>query len=396
MVSKSKRKIGYRTFGSVKLLESGKYQASYKRTIGGKPKTFYGPRAFATKTEANNWLTAEANLLLTKRWTDPSEPSPLNTVTPPFGDYALRHISLQTNSSGKNLKPSTVEKYEAYRTKYLSRFLDIPLDQITKAMVDEWWASAVANGKLTTASKAYKFLHSVMARALADGWIRGGVSPCQVKGAQNASTGQPTYTPTMDEVSLVAQKIDPRFRVMVLVSAYAALRFSEASALRRSHFRLIDSEGIQRYEITIQEAVTYVGGKFILGEPKNKKGIGKVLVTSSLTPFISKHLDGMNDQSQEALVFPDPNGGYLHNFRLAKAMKLACKRAGLSEKAITPHSLRRAGGTEYGNCGANLTEVKDFIRDSSTNAAMRYIQSTNRTVGLAESMSAPFAQGEPA
>jgi integrase len=80
--------------------------------------------------------------------------------------------------------------------------------------------------------------------------------------------------------------------------------------------------------------------------------------------------------------------------RLAKAMKSARKRAGLSDKGITPHSLRRAGGTEYGNCGANLTEVKDFIRDSSTNAALRYIQSTNRTIGLAESMQAPFASGE--
>ena len=394
MVSKSIRKLNYRTFGSVKLLESGKFQASYKRTIGGKPKTFYGPKAFATKTEANNWLTTEANLLLTNKWTDPNEPSPINTVAPVFGVYAMRHIRLQTSSSGKNLKPSTVEKYEAYCKKYLSKFADIPLDQITKSIVDEWWATAVAKGKLTTASKAYKFLHAVLARALADGWIKGGINPCQVKGAQSASTGQKTYTPTMDEVSLVAQKIDPEYRVMVLVSAYAALRFSESSALRRRHFRLIESEGKWRYEITIQDAVTYVGGRFILGEPKNLKGAGKVLVASSLTPLISSHLDSMNDQSKEALVFPDPNGGYLHNFRLAKAMKSARKRAGLSDKGITPHSLRRAGGTEYGNCGANLTEVKDFIRDSSTNAALRYIQSTNRTSGLAESMQAPFANGE--
>ena len=394
MGSNSKRKSNYRTFGSVKLLESGKFQASYKRTIGGRPKTFYGPKAFATKTEANNWLTTEANLLLTNRWTDPSEPSPLNTDTPLFGAFALRHIRLQTNASGKNLKPSTVEKYEAYCKKYLSKFADTPLDHISKSMVDDWWASAVSNGKLTTASKAYKFLHAVLARAIADGWIKGRINPCQVKGAQNASTGQPTYTPTMDEVSLVAQKIDPRFRVLVLVSAYAALRFSEASALRRRHFRLIDADGKRRYEISIQDAVTYVGGKFILGEPKNKKGTGKVLVASALTALISSHLDGMNDQSREALVFPDPNGGYLHNFRLAKAMKSARKKAGLSEKSITPHSLRRAGGTEYGNCGANLTEVKDFIRDSSTNAALRYIQSTNRTIGLAESMRSPFAEGE--
>jgi integrase len=76
-------------------------------------------------------------------------------------------------------------------------------------------------------------------------------------------------------------------------------------------------------------------------------------------------------------------------------MKSAVKKAGLQGKSITPHSLRRAGGTEYGNTGANWTEIKDFIRDASSEAAFRYVQATNRTIGLAEAMSTPFAASEP-
>jgi site-specific recombinase XerD len=98
----------------------------------------------------------------------------------------------------------------------------------------------------------------------------------------------------------------------------------------------------------------------------------------------------MISKESDALVFEAPGGGYLRNDVFAKALKSAVKKAGLAGKDITPHSLRRAGGTEYGNSGANLTEVKDFIRDASTNAALRYVQSTNRTILLAESMSAPF------
>jgi integrase len=395
MATKTKKKSNYRTFGSVKILESGKYQASYKRTIGGKPKTFYAPSAFATKTEANNWLMMEGNLVLKNTWTEPGTPNPVNTETPTFGVFAARHIKLQTNSKGENLKPSTAEKYESYLVNNLNSFAATTLDEVTKAQVDEWWVKAVAGGKLTTASKAYKFMHSVFVRAAADGWLKSGVNPCQVKGAQNATSGKQTYTPTMSEVAQVAQNIKPEYRVLVLLSAYAALRFGEVTALRRKHLQLKQVAGVPRYEVRIEEAVTYVGHSFILGTPKNAKGLGSVLITSALTETFTSYLEAMDDENPESLLFKSSTGNYIRNYALAKAMKAAAKKAGLGGKAITPHSLRRAGGTEYGNCGANITEVKDFIRDSSTNAAIRYVQSTSRTVGLAENMSVPFACDTP-
>lgn len=219
MAAKAKKKTNYRNFGSVKVLESGKFQASYKRTDAGKTKTFYGPQAFNTKTEANNWLTMEANLTLSNKWTAPGDANPINTAMPTFGEFAGRHIKLQTNSKGQHLKPSTADKYESYLASYPRNFYDQPLGLITKSMVDDWWLKATANRKWTTASKAYKFMHSVYVRAMADGWLGDRPNPCQVKGAQNASTGRATYTPTMDEVVAVANAIKPQFRVLVLVSA---------------------------------------------------------------------------------------------------------------------------------------------------------------------------------
>jgi integrase len=395
MANKSKKKSNYRQFGSVKVLESGKFQASYKRNVGGKTKTFYGPQAFNTKTEANNWLTMEANLVLTNKWTVPGDANPINTEVPTFGVYAARHIKLQTNSKGVHLKPSTAEKYESYISKYLVDFEDLPITSITKSMVDEWWLKATSTGKLTTASKAYKFMHSVFERAVNDEWLGDRSNPCQVKGAQNASTGRATYTPTMEEVVAVANAIKPQYRVLVLLTAYAALRFGEVTALKRENFISQEVDGKRRWKIEVVEAVTYVKKQFFVGTPKNAKGAGSVVITSAMTDIIGGHLEGMISKDSDALVFEAPGGGYLRNDVFAKALKSAVKKAGLAGKDITPHSLRRAGGTEYGNSGANLTEVKDFIRDASTNAALRYVQSTNRTILLAESMSAPFEGYEP-
>jgi integrase len=238
-------------------------------------------------------------------------------------------------------------------------------------------------------------MHSVYVRAEKDGWMGDRSNPCQVKGAQNASTGRATYTPTMDEVVSVANVIKPEYRVIVLLSAYAALRFGEVTALKRKHFISQTIDGKSRWAVEIEEAVTYVKKQFIVGTPKNEKGADTVVITSALTEIIGHHLQHMVSKHADALVFATADGGYLRNDVFAKALKSAVKKAGLAGKGITPHSLRRAGGTEYGNSGANLSEVKDFIRDASTNAAIRYVQSTNRTILLAESMSVPFAVSEP-
>ena len=382
----SSKKSKNRQFGSIRKLPSGKYQASYKRQVKGHKKTFYAPGAFATKTEANNWLAQEHHLAVTGKWTEPSIPNPINTTTPTFSEFAHRHIKLQTNSSGAGLKPSTVAKYESYLAKNLAQFSNQPIDSISKSQVDTWWIQAIATKRFTTASKAYKLMHAVYVRAVADGWIPNGVNPCQVKGAQNASTGVSIYTPTLDEVSHISENIDPIYKTMVLVTAYAALRFGEVTALQRKHFILETIEGKDRYRIDIRQAVTYVDGKFILGTPKNPKGINSVLISSGLTHLINEHLDSLKDQSENALVFSKDGQSYIRNDLFAKALKKAVRKAGLSGKAITPHSLRRAGGTAYSNQGANLNEVKDFLRDSSTEAVLRYIKPTGRTEALAEGM----------
>lgn len=371
--TKTKR---YRSFGSIAQKGAYKFQASYKY----KGTTHYGKRSFPTKTDANNWLAAEQALIAQGKWTDPKVPDPANTATPDFKTFALKHIELQTTASGTPLKPSTRAKYVSYVNAGLATVAKTPIDKISKSVVDQLWINWVANGRLTTASKHYKLLHAVMERARKDGWLGENASnPCQVRGAQNASTKRALRTPSLEEVVALAKVINPRFSSLVLLSAFTGLRFGEVTALRRKHF----SRQGDRYMLDVVEAVTFVEGRFVLGKPKSASGTRTAIISTKLTNLIDEHLSQLSEDPN-TLVFAAANGGYLRNDVLNKAMNSAAKRAGLDPRGFSPHSLRRAGATEFANRGANIAEVQEYLGDASAAAALRYIKTTNRSSELVE------------
>jgi len=380
-----------RNFGSVRQLGRNKFQASYKRKTNGVTRTFYAPSWFPSRTEANAWLSGEQNLVLEGKWTEPGTPNKLNTEMPTFEQFALRHIDLQTTSAGLGLRESVKVKYKSYINNQLAVFKGMPIDSITRTTVDEWWLKQRETGKLTTASKAYKFMHAVFERA-ADpdsGWVA--VNPCKVKGAQNASTGRATTAVTIDELHLLAANINPRYKTMLYVATLGGFRFGELAALRIADFKLINDGAVAFYEVTVERQIQRLNGDWVLGATKTAAGEGAVRLNSSLTPMVSEHLDSLPDTESESLAFPSANGGYLHNGVLAKEMKLAAARCGLVDRSITPHSLRRGGATAYANTGVNIDEVKEFLRDSSAAAALRYVKSTNRKAVHIEAMMGPLA-----
>jgi integrase len=370
----------YSKFGYVRKLGTYKFQAQYTY----KGKTYYSKGIFGTKTEASNWLTMEQSFILQGTWSDPKKPTALNTESPKFGEYALQHIDLQNNAQGKGLKPSTKAKYLDLLRNQLKQFQAVPVNEITKFDVDKWWAGIRNSGKLTSGSKAYKLMHAVMGRAIGDGIIAS--NPCQIKGAQNASSKKPLFTPSMEQVASLAEDINPRFRTLIYVCAYGGLRFGEVTALTRKDFKIIQFEDKKYFEISVTDGVTFVEKKFIVGTPKSEKGVREVLLNANLTSLVANHLEGMGDKSPNALVFPAANGHFLRNDVLAKAIKASHKRLGVEVKGFTPHSLRRAGATELQNNGANIAEVQEFLGDASPAAALSYVKTTTRKRQLIDQM----------
>jgi len=376
-----KKKSTRRTFGSVRI-RNGTYQASYKRN----GKTYYAPNQFTIRTEAQAWLNSEESLMLKGAWTEPNSPSPLNTSWT-LGSFALHHIDVQTTSRGVPLKASTKDNYYSYLRRGLAPLAHLDLKDITVGVVDKWYAGLCKGGKITTASKHYKFLHAVMGRALAEGYLSG-PNPCQVKGAQNASTNVAIRTLSMWEVGLLAKAINPRFRRQVLIMANSGLRFGEITALRNGDVEFVESGGATVAYLDIERAVTRLKDKSILvGTPKSVAGIRRIPIHSSLTHLMTQQLEMVDGQSEEGLVFPSASGTYLRNDVFNKALKEAAIRAGINPKGISAHGLRRAGATELANAGANIAEVQEYLGDASEKAAFRYIKSTGRTHSLIERMS---------
>jgi integrase len=374
-----------RTFGYVRKLPSKRYQASY---LGANGVRFNAPYTFNTKSDANSWLAVEESALRKGTWTDPTaEATPDGSVVT-FETYAKRHIAIQTTRDGLLLRKSTQALYARLLETKLTAFHSKTLTEINSAEVAEWWAKSIAGGKVTSTSKAYKLLSSVMKRAVDEGLLV--VNPCKVKGAQNADSGKKVTWPNPDEVSIIATAINPRYKVLVVLAAYSGLRFGEITELRRKDFKKIeriqdDGTNVLGFEVNIDRGVTLVHKEFILDDPKSSAGVRKVPISSQLTPMIDDHLVTVGN-SPDSLVFPAASGGHLRHDVFMNSWNPALKRIGLENSGYTPHSLRHFAGTYLAKAGANLPELKKFMGDKSTSAVMRYIHATNRNDLLAEAM----------
>lgn len=381
-MSNAPKTTRYRSFGSIRRKSANKFLPSYRH--GGK--VYYG-KLCATKTDAANWLAGEQLLIAQGKWSRPGVPNPKNTETPTFGEFARRHIELQTTARGEHLRPKTRANYESYLRLGLRELEDVPINEITKPVVDRLWKELVSQGKKTSASHHYKFLKAVMARAIADGWLGENASnPCQVRGAQNLSTGRELRTPTPKEVLALAGSITPRFRLVVILCGFIGLRFGEVAALQRSDFKRFSSEEGDFFVVQVNKAVSYVNGDFILGPPKSAAGVRSLPVPQAITEQIDAHLGAMSEKSEDALVFTSGSGGFIRNDVMSNAMRRGALKAGLDPKGLSPHSLRRAAGTAYANVGANVAEVQALLGDASPDAALRYIQPTNRSHHLINKM----------
>lgn len=367
-------------WGAIRKLPSKRFQASY---IGPDGERHTAPDTFTTKSEASYWLAQVRVSIQESTWVSPTGPVTVKTV-PNFETYAMRHIALQTNRNGELLRENTKSVYVRILRTNLKPFLKSNLDSITKSEIQEWYASLVATGKRTSASKAYKLLSAVLKRAVDDDYIS--KNPCNIRGAHSATTGKEVNIPTTDEVIAISNSIKPVFKNIVMIAAYGGFRFSELTELRRKDVKAIETNGQISYVIRVERAVTFVEGVYVVAKPKSEMSTRDVSMPLALTPLINEHLFNNVPDDSEALIFPAPSGSHLPHYVFIKAWGRALKKAGITRAGITPHSLRHFAGTHYHLAGATLPELMKWLGDSSIAAVQRYLHVTNRAATIASQM----------
>ena len=245
---------------------------------------------FGTRTEARRWLAMMEADLARGRWDgDDSDGERLAT-------YAARWIVERPGLSERS-----VALYEGLLRLHITPHLGaVGLRKITPAMVRSW-RQMLLDGGLgeSTVSKAYRLLRAVLNTAADDELIRR--NPCRIKGA---GVEHPAERPvlTLAEVMSLADAIEPRYRMLVLLAVFGSLRWGELVGLQRSDFDL--DIGLVR----IERAVSLIGSQQKIKSPKTAAGVRSVALPLWLLPDLERHFATYSEQSADGRVFVGPSG----------------------------------------------------------------------------------------
>ena len=341
-----------RSFGTIRRLPSGRYQARYPGPDG---RLRTAPDTFESRPDAARFLSAIETDMQRGLWSDPKT-----------GDTTLRVYAeawlAERRVRGRALAPRTVDTYRHSLDMWIFPFLgEMPLRTITPAVVRRWHAEVAASTGTTATRQAYALLRAILNTAVADDAI--GRNPCSIRGAGQPHTPE---RPPIDsaDVERAAAAMPAGLEATVLLDLWAHLRIGEVLGLQRGDIDL--DEGT----LSVQRQVVEVrGGGPIVVEPK--MGNRRVVhLPQPAVDAIRDHLDTTGPMLPTARLFCRPDGSELRLMHLEWYWRKARRVAGID--AAHFHDLRHAGLTMSAQVGATLAEVMRRAGHSSAAAAIRY------------------------
>jgi len=150
--------------------------------------------------------------------------------------------------------------------------------------------------------------------------------------------------PAITELEALADKIGSeqrtaKYRALVLISAWAGLRWGEATELRRGDFNADCSV------VTISRAVTHHSGRCFVDVPKDGKH-RTVVIPPHIRSEIVAHLAKYVDNGPDSLLFKPARGGcYVNDCVFSKdVFKPAAEAVGLQRKRAPSWGSHAWGG----------------------------------------------------
>ena len=356
-----------RNSGTVRQLPSGRWQARYRDEDD---RLCPAPMTFDTKLDASAWLTdyadGEVDLEQTKRQSVPT-----------FEAFAVQWLA--AGGRRGHLKPRTVELYQDLLDDVLvPEFGKLRLTRITPTRVRTWYASMDPT-KPTRRRHAYGLLASILSTAVLDDLLE--VSPCKVEGAATPVRAGETRVATLDQLDVIVKAMPERYRVMVLLAAWCALRFGELAELRRGDIDL------EAGTIRVDRAVVRTSEGPVVGDPKSAAGRRTVAIPPHLLPEVKAHLRRHVGAGSTSLLFPARSGGTMSPSALYTVFYPARDKAGRPDLRF--HDLRHTGAYLAAGTGASLADLMARLGHSTTRAAMVYQHpSQERDRAIAEGLSA--------
>lgn len=238
----------------------------------------------------------------------------------------------------------------------LPRFGEVPLDRITNTDVRAWVAEMIASGlSPATVRKAVFALRQCLDAAIADNRLV--LNPAQRVPLPSERSKSPRFLSQV-EIERLVEEMPDQYKALVLVGAYAGLRWGEAAGLTRS------AVDVLRSRVIVSRTAVEVRGKVILGqEPKTTRSKRTVPVARSVMRRLEDHLRDFVGPGPDALVFEAPGGGPLFRVFGRRVLRPAVERAGLGE--ISFHGLRHSFVAILVAAGCNVREVSEWAGHNS-------------------------------
>jgi integrase len=334
----------------VRKLPSGRWQVRYHHPETNQRIT--DKQTYPTKRDAEVALSAIEADLMRGSWVDP------NAGQVNFGAYADAWLR------DRDLADRTRERYEGViRMHIRPTFGAGPVAAVTSAKVRAWRSGLLAGGVGdATVAKAYRVLRAILNTALDDGLIQR--NPCRIKGGGDEnSLERPVLT--VDEVYAVAGAIQPRYRVLVLLAAFASLRFGELAGLRRADIDL--EHRIIRVRQAQAELAT---GALRVKLPKSAAGVRPVAFPEPIARDVEMHLRWFAEDGPDGRVFVGPRGGLLRRSNFHHLWTDTLTKAKV--RRVRFHDLRHFGNAMAADADASTRELMHRMGHSTMDAALRY------------------------
>lgn len=262
-----------------------------------------------------------------------------------------------------NLRASTrARDAQHFKNHIRPVFGDTPIGKVDRTTARKWVAllGAPTGGNLAPATihKVVQVLNKTMNAALEDRLIA--INPVAKLPLPKIEHEEMRFI-TSDEIWLLAEAIDPRYRAFVLVAGFSGLRLGELLGLRW------DCVDFDRQRIQVLETLVDIEARIDFGPPKTKAGFRYVPVPSFVCEALAA--TGSLQTDGRDLVFRSPEG---HPIRPAlfrrRFWKPAVRRADLSPLRI--HDLRHTAVSLWIAEGAHPKQVAALAGHASVSVVL--------------------------
>jgi integrase len=161
---------------------------------------------------------------------------------------------------------------------------------------------------------------------------------------------------TPGEVSKLVDVIEPRYRALTLLGAYAGLRFGEAADLTLENLDVLGAS------VTVTQTLTEVSGKVSVGPPKTRASRRHVQLPRFLAQELGRHIG--DHPPSDGFVFTSPLGHPLRRNNFMRRAWVPAVKASVGEP-LRFHDLRHTFVAFHIAAGAHLRVLQKALGHTS-------------------------------